>query len=96
MTDNPTIDGLIVGSTTAAMAAVAGVEQTGKVIGRDFDLASKEAITFLRRFRKEIIVVHEDVGRAGTFLARAVMAAIERRAPEQGQFLDIPVDVIKT
>jgi LacI family transcriptional regulator len=87
--DNPP-DGLVVGSTTAAMAAVAGAETTGRQIGRDFDLVAKEAISFLHRFRRGIIVFHEDVGRAGEFLARAVMAAIERRAPEQGQFIDTP------
>jgi len=90
MAREPVIDGLISGSTTAAMASVAGAEKCGMVIGRDFDVVAKEAITFLRRFRKEIIVVEEDVDRAGKFLARAVMAAIERRAPEQGQFLDRP------
>ena len=83
-------NGLLVGSTTAAMAAVSGAERAGAVIGRDFDIVAKEAIRFLHRFRKEIIVVYEDVGQAGEFLARALMAAIERRAPEQGQFLDRP------
>ena len=86
----PGIDGIITGSPSAAVAAVAGAEKAGKVIGRDFDIVSKEANYFLHRFRKEIIVVHEDVGRAGGFLSRALMAAIERRAPEQGQFLDRP------
>ena len=83
-------DGLLLGSTTAAMAAVNGAERAGLRIGEDFDVVAKEAISFLRRFRKEIIVVHEDVGLAGDFLARALIAAIERRAPEQGQFLDQP------
>ena len=83
-------DGVLVGSTTAAMAAVTGAEAAGLVLGRDFDLAAKEAIPFLHRFRKGIIVFHEDVSHAGAFLARAVSAAIERRAPEQGQFLETP------
>ncbi len=86
-------DGLLVGSTTAAMAAVAGAERAGFRIGQEFDLVSKEAIRFLHQFRREIIVVHEDVGLAGKFLAEALMAAIERRAPEQGQFLDVPTAI---
>lgn len=86
-------DGLLVGSTTGAMASVSGAEQTGLKIGHDFDLVAKEAIRFLHRFRPEIIVVHEDVGRAGDFLARALIAAIERRAPEHGQFLDTPTAI---
>jgi LacI family transcriptional regulator len=85
--------GLLVGSTTAAMATVAAAERAGLQIGTDFDLVAKEAIRFLHRFRPQIIVVHEDVGRAGEFLARAVMAAIERRAPDQGQFLDRPTAI---
>jgi LacI family transcriptional regulator len=86
----PQVDGIVCGSTTSAMAAVAGAENTGRQIVRDFDIVSKEAISFLHRFRRGIIVVKEDVGQAGTFIARALMAAIERRAPEQGQFLERP------
>ena len=85
-------DGLVLGSTTAAMASVAGAETTGAVLGRDFDAASKEAIPFLHRFRPNLIVMREDVGRAGHFLTKAVMAAIERRAPEQAQYLDQPAE----
>ncbi len=91
-TDAP--DGLLVGSTTAAMATVSGGERSTMRIGRDYDLVAKEAIRFLHRFRPEIIVVQEDVNRAGAFLAGAVMAAIERRAPELGQFLDTPTAVL--
>lgn len=83
-------DALLAGSTTSAMAAVSGAERAGLVIGRDFDIASKEAIRFLHRFRREMIVVQEDVGEAGHFLARAVMAAIEGRAVDQGQKLETP------
>ena len=90
MAQDPRIDGVLVGSTTAAMAAVSGAEALGLVTGRDFDLVAKEAINFLHRFRREILVVQEDVGLAGRFLARAVMAAIEGRAPDEGQFLDRP------
>jgi LacI family transcriptional regulator len=88
-------DGIVVGSTTAAMATVAGAEAAGLAIGRDFDVAAKEAIRFLHHFRRDIIVLHENVNRAGEFLARAVMAAIERRAPEQGQCIDVPTGAAK-
>ena len=90
MGQEPAIDGIVCGSTTAAMAAAAGAENAGLKINQDFDLVSKEAISFLHRFRRGIIVVKEDVGQAGTFIARALMAAIERRAPELGQFLERP------
>ncbi len=89
----PIPDGIISGSTTGAMAAVVGAELAGLSIGTDFNIVSKEAIRFLHRFRPEMFVVHEDVSRAGDFLARALIAAIEKRAPEQGQALEVPTEV---
>ena len=83
-------DGLLVGSTTAAMSAVAGAEQSGRVLGQDFDAVAKEAIAVLRRFRREIIIVREDVGRAGDFLAHALVAAIEKRPMAERQGLEVP------
>ena len=91
----PAIDGVVCGSTTSAMATVAAAERAGLAIGRDYDLVAKEAIRFLARFRREILVVPEDVTRAGAFLARAVMAAIEKRAPEDSQELEVPGDFLR-
>jgi len=71
-------DAVVVGSTTAAMATVAGAEDAGLRLGTEFDVAAKEAIRFLALFRRDIIVLEENVSRAGTFLAQAVIAAIER------------------
>jgi LacI family transcriptional regulator len=90
-------DGIIFGSTTSAMAAVTAAESCGLKLGQDLDLVAKEAINFLHRFRPEIIVVHEEVSLAGDFLARAVVAAIERRDDGPFQHLDQPIlDVGKT
>jgi LacI family transcriptional regulator len=83
-------DGLLLSSTTAAMAMVSAAERLGFRIGQDFDVVSKEAIPFLRRFRDQMIVGFEDVGMAGDFLARAALAAIDRASPTDWQFLDRP------
>jgi LacI family transcriptional regulator len=83
-------DGLLLGSTTAAMAAIAGAERTGRVLARDFDAVAKEAIAVLRRFRQDILIVREDVGRAGEFLARALVAAIDKRDWTEQQGLEVP------
>jgi LacI family transcriptional regulator len=84
-------DGVLLGSATSAMAMVTGGESCGLVLGRDFDVGSKDAVRFLRRFRSELLVVHEDVAKAGDFLARAVMAAIDGRDAAMGrQCLDRP------
>lgn len=85
-------DGVILGSATASMALVTGAEGCGLVLGRDFDVGTKDSIRFLRRFRSAMMVTHEDVGIAGDFLARAVMAAIDGRAMSAAsQYLDVPV-----
>ncbi len=86
-------DGLLLGSTTAAMAAIAGAERSGKVLGRDFDVVAKEAVPMLRRFRQDILIVREDVGRAGEFLARALVAEIDKRDWTDRQGLEVPVKV---
>ena len=83
-------DGMLIGSTTGAMAAIAGAERTGRRIGTDFDLVTKEAIPLLRRFRRETLIVRENVSRAGDFLARALVAEIEKRTPDQRQALEVP------
>ena len=83
-------DAIISGSTNAAVSAIIGAESVGKTIGRDFDLVAKEAFPFLKRFRRDIIAYHEDIDAAGGFLARALIATIEKRAIGTGQFLDQP------
>ena len=96
MVQTPAPDGLICGSTTAAMAAVTGAELAGLRLGQDFDLVAKEAIPFLHRFRPDLIVLHEDVDRAGTHLAHAIIAAIENPGAPVAQALDLPEDAPMT
>lgn len=74
-------DGFISGSTNAAMAIVKAVEDRGLRLGHNVDIVAKEALEFLRHFRKEIIVVNEDVTQAGTFLVGALLDSIENDGP---------------
>jgi LacI family transcriptional regulator len=83
-------DGMLFGSTTAAMAGIAAAERQGFAIGVDFDVVAKEAISFLRRFRPDIMVVYEDIAAAGGFLARAVCAMIDHAPPAAWQYLETP------
>ncbi|AWB48213.1 transcriptional regulator [Gemmobacter aquarius] len=83
-------DGLISASTTATMALVTGAERGGATLTRDFDAVGKEATPFLARFRPGLIALPEDVARAGAFLTRAVLAAIDGADPTLWQFVDRP------
>ncbi|MEO0917939.1 MAG: substrate-binding domain-containing protein, partial [Pseudomonadota bacterium] len=90
LTQSPKTDGIICASTNAAMAVVSGLEASGRVIGQDVDVIAKEAMPFLKRFRKEILTMHEDVANAGEFLCRAVMQAVDHPDRPPMQCLEQP------
>ena len=90
--ETPEVDGYICASTTSAMAVVAAAEEMGRVLGRDLNVYTKEAVRFLNLFRKEIIAISEDVGRAGTFVAQAAVQAIREPDKPPMQELEVPED----
>ena len=83
-------DGMISPSVAATMTMVATAEGLGRKLGLDFDIVAKEAIAVLERFRPGIIVVHEDIDRAGQFAARALMHRIAHPTELPMQDLDTP------
>lgn len=88
----PTIDAIITGSTSAAMAAVSAVEQHGATVGQEIDVFAKEAIPFLKLFRADILTLAEQVGTAGEFLAKAAIQAIRQPDLPPMQGLEVPSD----
>ena len=86
------IDAIICASTSAAMAGATAIEAAGKTVGAEVDVFAKEAVPFLNLFRPGIISVSEDASRAGEFLARAVVQAIDRPDLPPMQGLDFPED----
>ncbi|MBA3326473.1 MAG: LacI family DNA-binding transcriptional regulator [Rhodobacteraceae bacterium] len=83
-------DGVVCGSASAAISAIAAAEGLGLVIGDDFDVAVKESFDLMCKFRSEIEVVHEDFRAAGMSLARALLRAIAGAPAVDLQTLDIP------
>ncbi|MFN0113562.1 MAG: LacI family transcriptional regulator [Paracoccaceae bacterium] len=83
-------DGLVVPSASAAMTVVTAAEDMGLELGRDFDLVSKEAVPFLKRFRRDIVAIPEDVALAGDFVARALIHRIANPGEPPMQYLDVP------
>ena len=86
----PPPDGLIVPSAAASMAVVTVAEDLGLELGVAFDLMAKEATPFLRRFRRNLLTVREDVGHAGGFLAQAAIHRIQHKDEPPMQRLDRP------
>ncbi|MGB1235309.1 MAG: LacI family transcriptional regulator [Planktomarina sp.] len=91
---NPNIDGIVTAAPNAAMAATAGLEKAGRVIGHDIDLVAKDAITFLKLFRNEMIIIREDVALAGEFLAKSAIHAIRAPSEPRMRHLDIPSQIL--
>jgi LacI family transcriptional regulator len=89
-------DGLVCASAAAAISAIAAAESVGLTIGRDFDVAVKESFDLMRKFRREIIVLHEDFRAAGVALARAVVKTIEGAPAAELQRLEVPDDPVPT
>lgn len=90
LAENPEVDGYITGSAKSAMASVGGFEESGRTLGEDIQLFTKEAVPLLNLFRKEIIVVPEDVSQAGRFLAHAAIQAINDPDKPPMQGLEVP------
>ena len=90
LSEEPDVDGMISGSTTGAMACVGAIEAHGGRVGKDVDVFAKEAIPFLHYFRDGIIALHEDVSRAGEFLAQAAIRAIRDPGEPPMQGLEVP------
>lgn len=78
LTRHPECDAIMTASAPAAVSATLGAEALGLEIGRDIDVIAKESMPFLRHFRPQIIVIHEDINETGQFLAQAVIQAIDR------------------
>lgn len=89
---NPAIDAIVTASTSSAMAAAAAIEQHGATVGQEIDIASKEAMPFLKLFRADILTVSEQVNLAGEFLAKAAMQAVKDPGAAPMQGLEVPSD----
>ncbi|GAB4359360.1 MAG: LacI family transcriptional regulator [Oricola sp.] len=85
-------DGIVCGSGSAAIAATAGIEQAGLTVGRDVYIVSKQHTNILKRFRREIEVINEDVRQGGRDLATCVIRSIEGVPANELHFLSYPDD----
>jgi LacI family transcriptional regulator len=89
----PGTDAILCASTTAALGAIATLDNLGLDAGRQMDICTREVIPLLGRFRRGILTVDEDVTRAGHFLAKAILQAIESPDAPPMQGLEVPEKV---
>ena len=86
----PAFDSMICASPNAAMVATRAIEDAGYVIGDQFDVFAKETFPFLDIFRAGILSVHEDVQKAGRFLAKAAIHEIMQKDGSHLQEVERP------
>ena len=87
---NDHLDGIVCSAPLSALGLVAGLEASGKVIGKDIDIVTKRNSQLLAWFRKDLLTINEDFRVAGRDLANAVMARIEGADPATLQTLAKP------
>lgn len=84
------LDGIICASPHSAMAAIAAVETSRRVIGKDVDIVAKETFDLLNRFRPDLIVFEESFKKAGYALGNIIISIIKGDDPTKHQILDDP------
>lgn len=83
-------DGVIVASPNAALAVIGALQDAGLTIGRDIDIFAKETFPILDVVRRDLEIEHEDVRKAGAFLARAALNEISHAGASHMQHIDGP------
>ena len=90
LSSGPRIDGVVCGSALSCLEVTSALESNGMAIGTDFDVFSKDAGLLLKRFRSEIMTIHEDPWNAGRFVANAVLERAEKPDAPLMQELERP------
>jgi LacI family transcriptional regulator len=90
LAEHPDLDGIIAGSSAGAVAIASAVERSGRHLGDDIDMVSKQPANLLRFMKPEILTVGEDIRLAGRELAKAVIARIEGVPSERLQSVSLP------
>ncbi|MGQ7844454.1 LacI family transcriptional regulator [Granulosicoccus sp. 3-233] len=92
LAEDPTIDGIFADSPVASLTALDAVKSAPSRSGRKIEIFGKELMPFVSLFHEEFLSMPEDVRRAGRFLARAVLQAIEEPERPPMQELEVPAD----
>lgn len=88
--NEPEVDGIICGMETAAIALMAGLEDSGKIVGKDIDIIARSTSDILDYVTPHIDSLLEDLTKAGETLARFLIQEIQGTPANELQQLDLP------
>ena len=83
-------DGYICSGDAAALAVMAGLTDSGRVIGRDVDVVAKQTSSIFSLARPKVDAIYEDTALAGEQIGKLLLRRIAGEEPEDLQWLDKP------
>lgn len=92
LSDGHVVDAVVCPSSNSSLAVISAVEDVGLVIGDTVDLFSKEVAPLLKRVRKEVMTVSEDIASAGDFMVQAAIQRIKNPTAAPMQYLQVPTE----
>ncbi|MEM7198133.1 MAG: LacI family DNA-binding transcriptional regulator [Pseudomonadota bacterium] len=92
ITDTPPLpDGIICNNELTALALIAGLQECGLILGRDYDLICKQTTDILPILHPEMDTIFEDWHASGVGLAKLLLRKINGEDPGDLQILQKPV-----
>jgi LacI family transcriptional regulator len=83
-------DGLICPGEVSAMAAVTGMFEAGRMLGREYDLLGKQTSSLLTDIQPGVDTIYEDLTAAGEHLGHMLLRRIGGESPRSLQLLLAP------
>jgi len=83
-------DAYVCPGDAVALAVMAGISDSGRVIGRDADLVTKQMSGIFSLVRPKVDVISEDITLAGQQLGELLLRRIRGETPEALQILQVP------
>ncbi len=83
-------DAYVCPGDAVALAVIAGISDTGRVIGRDVDVVTKQMSGIFSLVRPKVDVISEDIALAGQQMGELLLRRIKGEKPEALQILQVP------
>ena len=83
-------DGYVCSGDAAAVAVMAGITDSGRVIGRDVDMVAKQTSEIFSQVRPRVDAIYEDTALAGEQMGQLLMRRIAGEPAENLQILQVP------